>query len=80
MLIRVKRGQISPHFIRINLELNPLQYPIGKFSAPEIISPELRAEWIQTIEDLPGQLAALLDGVDETLLEKPYREGGWSAR
>lgn len=61
-------------------ELNPLQYPIGKFSAPEIITPELRAEWIEIISDLPGQLADLLANVDESLLEKPYRPGGWSAR
>jgi hypothetical protein len=62
------------------MELNPLQYPIGKFTAPEIITPELRREWISVIAELPGQLADLLDGVDERLLEKPYRPEGWSAR
>ena len=63
-----------------NTELNPLQYPIGKYKNPEVITPEIRAEWIKIIASTPDDLAALLKDVDETLLEKPYREGGWSAR
>jgi hypothetical protein len=62
------------------MELNPLQYPIGKFTAPEIITPAIRQEWISIIAELPDQLAALLANVDEQLLEKPYRPEGWSAR
>ena len=57
MRIRVRPVLKSLLFLRINMELNPLQYPIGKFAAPEIITPALRQEWIQTIADLPGQLA-----------------------
>ena len=80
MRTRDKLELKSLHFIPDNMELNPLQYPIGKFSAPDVITPELRKEWISIIDALPGQLATLLTGVDETLLEKPYRAGGWSAR
>ena len=61
-------------------ELNPLQYPIGKYKNPEVITPEIRAAWIKTIATTADDLTALLKDVDETLLEKPYREGGWSAR
>ncbi|MFM2401491.1 MAG: hypothetical protein RI950_1008, partial [Bacteroidota bacterium] len=32
-----------------NTELNPLQYPIGKYKNPEVITPAIRAEWIQII-------------------------------
>ena len=59
-----------------NTELNPLQYPIGKYKQPEVITPEIRAAWIKTIATTADDLTALLKGVDETLLEKPYREGG----
>jgi hypothetical protein len=79
--IHVRQDPKLQHFIRVNMEvLNPLQYPIGKFSAPEVITPAIREEWISVIEALPEQLATLLANVDESLLEKPYREGGWSAR
>lgn len=81
MHIHVRQDPKLQHFIRVNMEaLNPLQYPIGKFSAPEVITPAIREEWISIIEALPEQLATLLANVDESLLEKPYREGGWSAR
>lgn len=62
------------------MELDPNQYPIGKFSAPEIITPALRATWISTIETLADELAATLVDVDESRLENPYRKGSWSAR
>jgi hypothetical protein len=61
-------------------ELNPLQYPIGKYKNPEVITHEIRAAWINTIASTADDLTALLNGIDESLLEKPYREGGWSAR
>lgn len=60
--------------------LNPLQYPIGKFSAPDVISPELRATWIETIERFPGELADLVSGASKENMSKAYRPGSWSAR
>ena len=60
--------------------LNPLQYPIGKFSAPDEISPALRSTWIETIERFPKELANLVEGASTENLAKAYRPWSWSAR
>ncbi|RXK50701.1 YfiT family bacillithiol transferase [Aquirufa rosea] len=62
------------------MEINPLQYPIGKFSAPENITPEIRQAWIQTLADFPEKLQEAIKGMSEESLAKPYRPGGWTAR
>lgn len=62
------------------MEINPLQYPIGKFIAPEVITPEIRANWIKTIADFPDLLADLAAKLTEQTLKKAYRPGGWTAR
>ena len=62
------------------MELNPLQYPIGKFAAPEIITPEIRKNWIKTIDEFPDLLAIVASKLSETTLKKEYRPGGWTAR
>lgn len=35
---------------------------------------------IQKIKSLPGILEATVEGLSETQLETPYRDGGWTAR
>ena len=62
------------------MELNPLQYPIGKFAAPEIITPEIRKNWIKTIDEFPDLLEIVASKLSETTLKKAYRPGGWTAR
>jgi hypothetical protein len=57
-----------------------LQYPIGKFNAPEIIDPIQLRLYIQDIEDFPKLLGAEVDKLKEKELDIPYRPGGWSAR
>jgi len=56
------------------------RYPIGKFVHEGEIGLEQREAWIRDIEQLPGQLAAALDGLSEEQLDTPYREEGWTVR
>jgi hypothetical protein len=56
------------------------RYPIGKFTAPTTISREDRRSSIQTIAEMPGLLREAVHGLDESQLDVPYREGGWTAR
>jgi hypothetical protein len=57
-----------------------LRYPVGKFHAPKNISEDDRAQWIDEIVRLPGQLAGAVSGLNERQLDTPYRPGGWSIR
>jgi DinB superfamily len=56
------------------------QYPIGKFQAPESISPRDRARYIDTIASAPARLRAAVHGISAIRLDTPYREGGWTVR
>lgn len=53
------------------------QYPIGKFN-PSDTTPLL--DVIATIEQFPARLRAAVAGITEAELDRPYREGGWTAR
>ena len=39
-----------------------------------------RASALSDIRALPGQLRAAVDGLTDTQLDTPYREGGWTVR
>ena len=56
------------------------RYPIGKFAPPQVMTPALRAEMIQTIEITPEKVRAAVKDLTEEQLATPYREGGWTAR
>lgn len=56
-----------------------LRYPVGKFDKATIGS-ERRAESIQTIVDLPVNIAVAVDGLTDEQLDTPYRPGGWTVR
>jgi uncharacterized damage-inducible protein DinB len=56
------------------------RYPVGKYEEPAKITPELRARAIQEIAATPEKLRAAVKGLDDTQLDTPYREGGWTAR
>ncbi len=57
-----------------------LRYPIGKFSRPQTLTTQERAEAIAVLEALPHALYAAVRGLNETQLDTPYREGGWTVR
>jgi uncharacterized damage-inducible protein DinB len=56
------------------------QYPIGRFRAPESMTEEERKAAISGIEALPSRLHEALEGLDEAVFDRRYREGGWTLR
>jgi hypothetical protein len=61
-------------------ELDPLRYPIGKFTAPAEVSFEQVQAWIGEIEQLPSRLRDAVAGLSDEQLDTPYRPGGWTLR
>ncbi|MCU0348277.1 MAG: maleylpyruvate isomerase N-terminal domain-containing protein, partial [Saprospiraceae bacterium] len=60
--------------------MEQLQYPIGRFTAPAIVTPEMRMAWIDSIAELPQRLISALAGITEIQLDTPYRPEGWTLR
>jgi uncharacterized damage-inducible protein DinB len=58
-------------------DLDELRYPIGRFSPAAAGS---RADQIETLRRLPERLRAVVAGLNDTQLDTPYREGGWTVR
>jgi hypothetical protein len=56
------------------------RYPIGKFQAPQKITPEDRVNAIAVLADLPGHLRNAVHGMDAEQLSMPYRDGGWTVQ
>jgi uncharacterized damage-inducible protein DinB len=56
-----------------------LRFPVGKFDRSAIDRTQ-RTEYIQTIADLPKNIGAAVEGLSETQIDTPYRQGGWTVR
>src|SRR5689334_18426856 len=56
-----------------------IRYPIGKFDK-STIGPANRAEFIQIISDLPNNIEAAVNDLNDQQLDTPYRPGGWTVR
>ena len=56
-----------------------LRYPIGKYEW-QPFSEKLRDEWLADIKFLPQLLENSLLNLDESQLQTPYREGGWTVQ
>ena len=61
-------------------EQDDLRYPIGHFTPPASSLSGIRAAYIQTLRQLPAHLRAAVAGLNDTQLDTPYREGGWTVR
>src|SRR5262249_43555058 len=65
-------------------ELDDLRYPIGKFTPPAAGTPAERdagrAASIETLRQLPERLRAAVAGLNDSQLDTPYRDGGWTVR
>ena len=59
---------------------NDLRYPVGRPERATALAPEARRGAIDSIAALPGSLRAAVAGLDESQLDTPYREGGWTVR
>lgn len=56
------------------------RYPIGKYEQPKDVTPDLRRQAIEVIAVTPAKFRAAVKGLNETQLDTPYREGGWTVR
>jgi hypothetical protein len=62
------------------MNLEALQYPIGRATIPENPDPELISGWVQNIKELPAALHEATTGLTDEQLDTPYRPGGWTIR
>ena len=62
------------------METTDLRYPIGKFQAPDKVTPEMRKSFIKDIEKTPKLLRKAVTGLSRKQLDTPYRTGGWTVR
>lgn len=60
--------------------MSDLRYPIGRFDASRPVDPVERPGLIAAIGVAPAALRRTVDGLAETQLDTPYREGGWTVR
>jgi uncharacterized damage-inducible protein DinB len=61
-------------------DLDDPRFPIGRFSPPASSLPGVRAAHIQTLRLLPERLRAAVSGLNDSQLDTPYRDGGWTVR
>lgn len=61
-------------------ELEALQYPMGRFTAPESIDHLQVGQWIDALEALPGKVRSLVATWSDARLDTPYRPEGWTVR
>lgn len=60
--------------------MDNLRYPIGKYQAPAVVSEADLQKWIADIAQLPTLLQNAVQNLDNTQLDTPYREEGWTLR
>lgn len=58
-------------------DVDQLRYPIGRFHASAASS---RAEQIESLRRLPERLRAAVQGLEDSQLDTPYRDAGWTVR
>ena len=62
-------------------DIDALRYPIGPIDRPKTpLDRAARAAYLQTIEQLPARMRALVAGLTDQQLETRYRPGGWTIR
>ena len=57
-----------------------LRFPIGNFKPPAASTADTRHAQVETLRVLPERLRAAVNGLSESQLDTPYREGGWTVR
>lgn len=60
--------------------MESLQYPVGKFTAPKVITQGLIEEWINIIALFPERLSDAVNTLNDAQLNTPYRPGGWTVK
>jgi uncharacterized damage-inducible protein DinB len=60
--------------------VDPLRYPVGRFTRKPAIDAAERAALIEAIDATPDQMAAAVMNLSQAQLDTPYRDGGWTVR
>ncbi len=56
------------------------RYPIGKYESPKDVTQAMRQSAMEGTAALPAKLRAAAQGLKDSQLDTPYREGGWTVR
>lgn len=64
----------------MQLDLEALKYPIGKFTIPQALDAEAIQQAVQQISGLPKALFQVASPLSSAQLDFPYRPGGWTVR
>lgn len=64
----------------MNIDIESLKYPVGKFQLPERIYSESITEAIQTLRSFPGLIFTAVSPLSPEQLDTPYRPEGWTVR
>lgn len=57
-----------------------LQYPVGRFSEPAVVTRADIDAALDSIASLPAAMRAAVEGLTDAQIETPYRDGGWTVR
>lgn len=58
-----------------------LRYPVGKFNRPATaLTADERRELVNQIAATPARMREAVAGLNESQLDTPYRDGGWTVR
>ena len=64
----------------VNMDMETLQYPIGRFLWNVEADPDSRQARLKAIEDTPAELQKVVSDLTEQQLDTPYRPDGWTVR
>ena len=56
------------------------RFPTGKFHFNPDVTPDSRRQCIAAIREAPAAMRAAVQRLNETQLNTPYRDGGWTVR
>ncbi|HMD37208.1 MAG TPA: putative metal-dependent hydrolase [Vicinamibacterales bacterium] len=62
-------------------DIDKLRYPVGPMSRVATpLDSATRRQHLQTLEETPARIRALVSGLSNRQLDTPYRPGGWTVR
>lgn len=64
----------------MEIDIEKLKYPIGKFQNPDCIDDKLLEKWIKIIEEFPQKVKIETENLTDEDFNKKYRPGGWTIR
>lgn len=64
----------------MEIDIESLKYPIGKFQNPDNITKEQLKEWTKIIQHFPNKLCEEIKHLTDADLQKRYRTNGWTIK